>query len=64
MMIAFWVFLVATTMVFAGSNSNSIILYIFCGIVIYFAAAAFDSLSLKDSKTDEILLNRDIRGVI
>lgn len=52
MMIAFWVFLIATTMVFSGNNSNSIIMYIFCGIVIYYSATVLDSTSLKDSKTD------------
>ena len=65
MIIAFWVFLVATTMVFAKKNANSMILYIFCGIVIYFTTTVFDSMSsLKDNKTDETLHNADIRGVI
>lgn len=63
-MVGFWIFLIATTMIFAQSYSNSIVLYIFCGIVIYFASSVSDFTSLKDSKTDDLIFNKDIRDVL
>ena len=63
-MVGFWIFLIATTMIFAQSYSNSIVLYIFCGIIIYFASSVSDVTSLKDSKTDDLIWNKDIRDVL
>lgn len=45
--------MIATTMVFGKSYSNAIVLYIFCGVIIYYSAAVLDWSSLKDSKTDD-----------
>jgi uncharacterized membrane protein SirB2 len=63
-MVGFWIFLIATTLVFGKNYSNAIVLYAFCGIIIYFAAGASAASSLKDAKTDENIYEKDIRSVI
>lgn len=51
-MVAAWIFLTATSMVFDKNYSNAIILYLFCGLIIYYAAVSSQGLTLKDYRTD------------
>lgn len=48
MMTGAWIFLTATSLTFSRNYSNSIILYIFFGLVIYFAATLSKVDSFKD----------------
>lgn len=63
-LIGFWVFLTATSMIFSSNYSNAIVLYIFCGLVIYYAAILSKVASLKDSRSDEMIAKGDIRPIV
>lgn len=63
-MVAAWIFLTATSMVFDQNYSNAIILYLFCGLIIYYAAISSRESTLKDPRTDEIIRTKDIRGLL
>lgn len=47
-MVGVWIFLTATSLTFSKNYSNSIILYIFFGLVIYYAATLAKVGSFKD----------------
>ena len=47
-MIGVWIFLTATSLTFAGNYTNCIILYIFFGIVLYYAGTLAKVDSFKD----------------
>lgn len=47
-MVGVWIFLTATTLTFSKNYSNSLILYIFFGLVIYYAATLAKVASFKD----------------
>lgn len=47
-MIAAWIFLTATSIIFTASYSNAIILYLLCGLIIYYTAITSSHMSLKD----------------
>ena len=51
-MVAAWIFLTATSMIFDQNYSNAIILYLFCGLIIYYAAVSSHNYSLRDYRTD------------
>ena len=51
-LIGAWIFLTATSMVFSRNYSNAIVLYVFCGLVIYYAAILSKVASLKDARSD------------
>lgn len=61
MMTGTWIFLTATSLTFSRNYSNSIILYIFFGLVIYFAATLSKVDSFKDYETDTIINNENIQ---
>lgn len=54
-MIGCWIFLTATSLTFSNNYSNSIILYVFFGLVIYYAAALSKVDSFRDYQTDHII---------
>lgn len=60
-MIGVWIFLVATSLTFSNNYSNSIILYVFFGVVIYYAATLSKVDSFKDIETDTIINNDNVR---
>lgn len=64
MMTGAWIFLTATSLTFSRNYSNSIILYIFFGLVIYFAATLSKVDSFKDFQTDNIINNQNIQNDI
>ena len=51
-------------MIFSRNYSNAIVLYIFCGLVIYYAAILSKVSSLKDARSDEIIAKEDIRPLV
>jgi hypothetical protein len=61
MMVGAWIFLIATSLTFSNNYSNSIILYVFFGVVIYYAATFSKVGSFKDQETDFIINNENIR---
>lgn len=56
-MVGAWIFLIATSLTFSNNYSNSIILYVFFGVVIYYAATFSKVDSFKDLETDFIINN-------
>lgn len=60
-MIGCWIFLTATSLTFSNNYSNSIILYVFFGLVIYYAAALSKVDSFRDYQTDHIINNENIK---
>ena len=60
--IALWVFLTATSLIFDGFYSNAIVLYVFCGAVIFFAALWSKTSAINDLRTEEDLEKMDLRG--
>jgi hypothetical protein len=54
-MVGVWIFLTATSLTFSNNYSNSIILYLVFGLVIYFAAVLSKVDSFKDYQTDNII---------
>lgn len=63
-MVSAWIFLTATSLTFSKNYSNSIILYIFFGLVIYYAFTLSKVASLKDPETDYIINNKNIESAI
>lgn len=60
-MIGAWIFLIATSLTFSNNYSNSIILYVFFGVAIYYAATFAKVGSFKDMQTDTVINNDNIR---
>jgi hypothetical protein len=54
-MVGVWIFLTATSLTFSSNYSNSIILYIYFGLIIYYAAILAKVGSFKDYQTDSII---------
>lgn len=54
-MVGVWIFLTATSLTFSNNYSNSIILYLVFGLVIYFAAVLSKVDSFKDYQTDNFI---------
>lgn len=60
-MIGAWIFLTATSLTFSSNYSNSIILYVFFGVTIYYAATFSKVDSFRDIETDNVINNDNIR---
>jgi hypothetical protein len=60
-MVGVWIFLTATSLTFSSNYSNSIILYIYFGLIVYYAAILSKIDSFKDYQTDSIINAENIQ---